>query len=154
MKKFKFYLFAMLAALVGVVSSCSVSSDEVEQSPFNECSALKFKQRIDTCKARGYNYAIVDYRSQAKYAEGHIPGAIWIMEGNTTNMDNGSLAKQILAQVGNNTKAYIFLVGENNYTLITTMAGSVSSAGFGQSHTYTLLGGYDAWVEAGYEVEK
>ncbi|MBR6104453.1 MAG: rhodanese-like domain-containing protein [Paludibacteraceae bacterium] len=149
-KTFKFLFFALLSAVVGVFSACS-SSDDVELGDHNECTALSFKNAIDDAQEKGVNYRIVDYRKKSEYDASHIPGAVWVMEGTTKNMNDGSFAAALKNAYGTSTK--LFLYGSNNSVLMMTLAGSVSKGGFGKANTNILVGGFDAWKKASYPVE-
>lgn len=148
MKNFKLFVFGVLALVVAAFSTSCDSKGKEQQDAHREISVEVMRKYIETCKEKGYKYLIVDYRSKAAYDAGHIPGSIWLMEGNAYNMDDDSFAKAVYEASGRDFNTYIFLVGTANAQMIMTMGGSVSSYGFGQLHSLCLLGGFDAWAKA------
>lgn len=150
MKTFRFLFYVIFSAVVTLfVSSCK--SDSENQGDHIEHTAEALKNAIGNAEKMNVSYKIVDYRSKEAYDAGHIPGAVWITEGTNTNMGNGTFAAMLKAKYGVNT--VMFLCGGGNSALNMTMAGSVSSAGFGYQNSRTLVGGFDAWKKQGYEVE-
>ncbi|MBR6042174.1 MAG: rhodanese-like domain-containing protein [Paludibacteraceae bacterium] len=151
MKTFKFLFYVLFGAVVSFFASSCSSSDDEELGDHYERTAESFKNAIEEAKEKGIDYHIIDYRKESEFNAGHIPGAEWIAEGNTTNMNNGSFAAALKAKYG--TSSRMFIYGSKNSVLMMTMAGSVSKAGFGKENTHTLVGGFDAWKSAGYPVE-
>ena len=151
MKSFKLWLVALAGGVMAMLTSCPNPNPDSELCDHYERTAESFKNAIEEAKEKGIDYHIIDYRKESEFNAGHIPGAEWIAEGNTTNMNNGSFAAALKAKYG--TSSRMFIYGSKNSVLMMTMAGSVSKAGFGKENTHTLVGGFDAWKSAGDPVE-
>lgn len=152
MKTVKFLFFVLFSAIVSLFATGCSSDDDVHQDEHYEHDAATFKEKIETAQSQGKKYQIIDYRSKAEYEAGHIPGAVWVAEATNQNMGDNSFATLLKNTYG--TDSFMFIYGGKNSALMMTLAGSISSAGFGKNHTRALVGGFDAWVKAGYEVEK
>lgn len=152
MKTVKFLLLVLFSALVSVYATSCKSDSDVQQDEHYEHDAATFKEKIEAAQAKNAKYQIIDYRSKAEYDAGHIPGAVWVAEATAQNMGDNSFANLLKNTYG--IDSFMFIYGGKRSDLMMTLAGSISSVGFGKNHTRALVGGYDAWVKAGYEIEK
>ncbi len=151
MKSLKLLLVALAGGVMAMLTSCP-SSDPDQLCDHYERTAESFKNAIDEAEEKGYDYHIIDYRKKSEYEAGHIPGAEWVLEGTTINMDDGTFAAALKATYG--TSPMLFLYGSKNSVLMMTLTGSVSCAGYGKEKSHGLVGGFEAWQKAGYEVEQ
>lgn len=149
MKKIKFLLLTMLIAMVGVFASCSKDSKTKQEGHNQIRTARALDSLVNVCKTKNLKYVIVDDRSKSQYDAGHVPGSVWLMDGNVYNMDNNEYAKAVKTYCDEHNLAgfntIVFLISDGSYALTTTMAGSISTYGFKMSHTYALMGGFPAW---------
>jgi hypothetical protein len=93
MKQIKLFFAAMLAmslTLVGCKDGDSGSSKQ-DLEGYIKLGVTEFHNAIDKEKEKSGDVQILDYRSEAKYKEGHIPGAINIDASNAADWkdDNG-----------------------------------------------------------------
>ena len=148
MKTFKaFFLLFFASALVLSVNSCKGGGDEEELGPHTkEPNVERFKERVSVSGAQ-----ILDFRSAEDFAAGHIRGAINI-EATTRNTasNDGEFAKKILETFDKSKPLYMY--GGKNAQLEYVVPGRISKIGFGQARSIILLGGFKAWVDAGFEV--
>lgn len=152
MKSLKLWLVALAGGVMAMLTSCPNPNPDSELCDHYERTAESFKNAIEQAQEKGYDYHIIDYRKESEFAAGHIPGAEWVLEGTTKNMDDGTFAATLKAKYG--TKSMMFLYGSKNSVLMMTLTGSVSCAGYGKEKSHGLVGGFEAWQKAGYEVEQ
>lgn len=147
------HLRLFFAAFVAVLLCVSCSDDgggKEKLEGYNKLDAAKFKAMIDSES----DPQILDYRSAAKYAEGHIPGAINIdaTDPKTWSSDNGEFMQKLTAQFETSKK--IFIYGDGGWSSSgMALPGRIANT-WGKPLTYNLESGYKGWVDAGYNVEK
>lgn len=147
------HLRLFFAAFVAVLLCVSCSDDgggKEKLEGYNKLDAAKFKAMIDNES----NPQILDYRSAAKYAEGHIPGAINIdaTDPKTWSSDNGVFMQELTAKFETSKK--IFIYGDGGWSSSgMALPGRIANT-WGKPLTYNLESGYKGWVDAGYNVEK
>lgn len=147
------HLRLFFAAFVAVLLCVSCSDDgggKEKLEGYNKLDAAKFKAMIDNES----NPQILDYRSAAKYAEGHIPGAINIdaTDPKTWSSDNGEFMQKLTAQFETSKK--IFIYGDGGWSSSgMALPGRIANT-WGKPLTYNLESGFKGWVDAGYNVEK
>ncbi len=113
MKTFKaFFLLLFASALVLSVNSCNKGGDEEKLPDFNMVrSAAGFKEAIENQGGFG-NAQILDFRSEADFAKGHIPGAVNIPATPVnTGSANGPFAQKVLETFD---QTCIFVWGNDN----------------------------------------
>lgn len=148
MRHLRLFFAAFVAVLLCV--SCSDGGGNEKLEGYNKLDAAKFKEMIDNES----NPQILDYRSAAKYAEGHIPGAINIdaTDPKTWSSDNGEFMQKLTAQFETSKK--IFIYGDGGWSSSgMALPGRIANT-WGKPLTYNLESGYKGWVDAGYKVEK
>lgn len=153
MKYFKLFFAAVLAVCMSACDGCGGGGSE-ELSGYIKKNAKGFKASYDAEMEQYGNVQMIDCRTAAEYAEGHIPGAINIDGTNPAsyNGDNSEFMKAAKAAFVKERK--IFLYSTKGYNAIgMTLPGRVANY-WGKQKTINLETGYDEWVEAGYEVEK
>ncbi len=147
------HLRLFFAAFVAVLLCVSCSDDgggKEKLEGYNKLDAAKFKAMIDNES----NPQILDYRSAAKYAEGHIPGAINIdaTDPKTWSSDNGVFMQELTAKFETSKK--IFIYGDGGWSSSgMALPGRIANT-WGKPLTYNLESGFKGWVDAGYNVEK
>jgi len=147
MKTFKaFFLLLFASALVLSVNSCKGGSDEEELGPHTEePNVERFKEKISVPGAQ-----ILDFRSAEDFAAGHIPGAINIpATAKNTASNDGEFAKAVLAKFDRSRPVYMY----GGMVLDKIVAGRISKIGFGQANSVLLVGGFNAWKNAGFDIE-
>lgn len=104
------------------------------REPFTRVSVAEAKEKIDKDDVQ-----IVDVRTPAEYAGGHVPGAINIPHMSVVSRKD-ELAKD---------KELVFIcqVGQRS-ALACEFAASL-----GFNELYNVEGGTEAWIKAGYGVE-
>lgn len=118
-------------------SSTSVVTSEMKQTTaYQDLSAQDAKVLIDNHE----NVVIIDVST--RYAEGHVPGAV------NHPISDGTLDTAIPTL----DKDKMYLVYCHGDQPAIAAATKLTEAGF--QHVYRLKGNYQAWVDAGYAVEK
>ena len=146
MKTFKsfFTLFFVSIFFLSINSCCNSKDNQEELGPYNEVrTAQGFKELITN---QGPEVQILDFRSEAEFAAGHIPGAKnFTATYQNTASDDASFCKDILNNFNKNKPLLIY--GGNNIQLKHVVPGRISRIGFNKVNTYILLGGFNAWKE-------
>ncbi len=152
MKKLKkFLFFGFLSVMTLFSASCSSSGDEEDLESYVKVEASAFKSRIDATT----NPQILDYRSAAEYAAGHISGAINIEGTNqSAEAENGPFRSAVRNAFSTAKTIYVYGSKSTNNTLGFYLCGIISKMGWGESKTIHMINGYESWVAAGYTVEK
>jgi rhodanese-related sulfurtransferase len=88
---------------------------------------------------------IVDVRSESGLKQGRIPGALWI---DRDAFDQSFQSLALGDRVGQDVIVYCACPSEASAAMV---AKQLMRAGF--KRVRPLLGGIDAWIEKGYEVE-
>jgi len=131
MKKIVVYLGTLL--LFGIMlSGCT---DQQEQTGYVDVTAAEAKELIDNTT----DLVIIDV--SPNYAQGHLPGAVNYYFG------DGSLD----AAIPTLDKDVPYLVYCHVDSVAIAGAQALVDAGF--TTVYRLEGNYQAWVDAGYEIE-
>lgn len=149
MKTFKLFFTLCLASIfVLSVNSCKKEKTE-ELGPYYKIpSAETLKGSYSHLLDVENGAQIVDYRSQAEFVAGHIPGAINIPAtiANTAS-DDADFCKKILARCNKSTP--VLLYGKKSAAdLEHIVPGRVSKIGYGYDKTFVLLGGFEGWKKA------
>lgn len=150
MRHLRLFFAAFVAVLLCVSCSDGDGGGKEKLEGYNKLDAAKFKAMIDNES----NPQILDYRSAAKYAEGHIPGAINIdaTDPKTWSSDNGEFMQKLTAQFETSKK--IFIYGDGGWSSSgMALPGRIANT-WGKPLTYNLESGFKGWVDAGYNVEK
>ena len=117
-------------------SSSTVVTEVKAEAQYQDLSVQEAKSFIDNHK----DVVIIDVST--RYDQGHLPGAV------NHPLSDGSFDKAI----GSLDKDKMYLVYCHGDRPSTTAASKLKEAGF--KHVYRLAGNYQAWVDAGYAVEK
>lgn len=104
------------------------------REPFTRLDVNEAKQKIDSGKAQ-----VIDVRTPAEYAGGHVPGAI--------NIPHMSIIARKNELAPDKELVFICQVGQRSALACEFAA----AAGF--KDLYNVEGGTEAWVKAGYAVE-
>ena len=150
MRHLRLFFAAFVAVLLCVSCSDGDGGGKEKLEGYNKLDAARFKAMIDNES----NPQILDYRSAAKYAEGHIPGAINIdaTDPKTWSSDNGEFMQKLTAEFETSKK--IFIYGDGGWSSSgMALPGRIANT-WGKPLTYNLESGYKGWVDAGYNVEK
>lgn len=158
MKTHNIFFLVLWTVFSGMLMTGCASDDENETDMigFYQEDAKSFKEQIDYDKSNKYSYVVVDYRSKEAYDASHIPGAVWLVEGTTLNVSDGTFAQSLLNYCADNKRGVntdVFLYGTDDANLMGAVGRSVSSTGFYKVHTYVLEDGFKAWQQAGYSLE-
>ena len=153
MKNLKFRLFfaAVLAVCMSACDGCSSDSDS-ELEGYIKADIASFKNALD----KETDPQILDYRSAEDYSAGHIPGALnfdCTSTGTASkwSSDNGELMTFLTSNFSTSKK--IFLYGKSGWTVNGIgLPGRVANT-WGKPNTINLETGFDAWKNAGYDVE-
>ena len=153
MKKLNSILFLAVAAIMAICvgASCSSDSDE-ELDPYYDVNASGFHTMIAKLDSAGAKYVIVDGRTAALYAAGHIKGAVnYYVTAQNTISDDAAFPAWLKANYPIASGYYVLIYGCPLYY----GPGRVSNCGYGKAHTYYLNENYAAWVAAyPTEIEK
>lgn len=157
MKQIKLFFAAMLAmslTLVGCKDGDSGSSKQ-DLEGYIKLGVTEFHNAIDKEKKNSGDVQILDYRSEAKYKEGHIPGAINIDASNAADWkdDNGPFMQKVTSTFSTSRKIYIYGSSGWSQTGI-ALPGRIAKV-WGKSNTVNLEATFTKWAEAyPSEVEK
>lgn len=155
MKGLKKILFLSTLALMAVCgTSCNSSDSDEDLDAYIKVDAAAFKARIES--AGGFDAVqILDYRSAADFAKGHLPNAINI-EGTNQNAkdENGEFRTAVKNQFSTSKTIFVYGSKATNNTLGFYLSGIISKMGWGIAKTIHMTNGYESWVEAGYSIEK
>lgn len=154
MRHLRLFFAAFVAVLLCVSCSDGDGGGKEKLEGYNKLDAARFKAMIDSEIANGSNPQILDYRSAAKYAEGHIPGAINIdaSDPKTWSSDNGEFMQKLTAEFETSKK--IFIYGDGGWSSSgMALPGRIANT-WGKPLTYNLESGFSGWQSAGYNVEK
>ena len=126
----KFVLMTFFAGLCAIFGCSAKTFESVDAAEFAREIAKKGVQ-------------IVDVRTAAEYAEGHIPGThfnIDVLDGDFTQKALGALPKErvvaLYCRSGNRSKTAAKILANNGYTVV------------------ELASGFRGWVAAGKGVER
>ncbi|MBR4713462.1 MAG: rhodanese-like domain-containing protein [Paludibacteraceae bacterium] len=148
MKRVRLFIQVLIGICVCGFVSCHSGKDELcdhdkaDPEPFNNYLEQQAEPQI------------VDYRSEADYAKGHIKGAesipVSVVELDGTNGDC-AYVKKVMAKFDVNKPLFVYggndAFGTNGMAVPGQLACKFCSVTL-------LVGGYDAWVEAGLPTEK
>jgi len=141
MKFFKtFFIFFLALLFVLSVNSCE---DKSQLGSFNKVGTAEiFKKLI-----QGDDVQLLDFRLEADFATGHIPGAINIpATAQNALFEDAPFYEEVLRKFDKT--GPLFMYGGNDFILEHLIPGYISKIGFGKSHTYILSGGFDRWKAA------
>lgn len=150
MRHLRLFFAAFVAVLLCVSCSDGDGGGKEKLKGYNKLDAARFKAMIDNES----DPQILDYRSAAKYAEGHIPGAINIdaSDPKTWSSDNGEFMQKLTAEFETSKK--IFIYGDGGWSSSgMALPGRIANT-WGKPLTYNLESGFSGWQSAGYNVEK
>lgn len=112
-----------------------VASSTTSQVPISNITIQEVKNKIDT----GENIYLVDIREKEDYDQGHLPGAVFIpFDQISKNIEKFPKDKEIIIYDQSGYKSKLtcqYLTGK-------------------ELKVKNILGGIDAWIEAGYEIIK
>jgi rhodanese-related sulfurtransferase len=97
--------------------------------------AIAFKERISSDR----NAVVLDVRTPGEVAEGIIPGAV-VIDFNAPDFE------EKIANLDKDKDYYVYCKAGGRSTKAATHMESI-----GISKIYNLKGGYDAWVQSGFE---
>lgn len=150
MRHLKLFFAAFVAVLMCVSCDSNGGGDQENLTEYNKLDVKIFKEMID----KEENPQIIDYRSEEKYKEGHIPGAINIdaTDAKSWSSDNGEFMTKLTATFSPTKK--IFIYGDGGWSSQgMALPGRIANI-WGKTKTYNLESGFKGWEEAGYEIEK
>ena len=133
-----------LAACGGSSAPAAVADAPVVEQPAAQPEALNLPVDINPAKTNEIrsrdDVVILDVREDWEYAEGHVPGAVWIPLGELpTRLNDIPKDKTVVA---------VFRSGNRSSQATSFLRGQ----GFDNVHNMT--GGMNDWQQAGYDVEK
>lgn len=123
---------AALVALVatGGITACSSSSDAITDVSASEATSVLAEPDV----------MVIDVRTPAEYAAGHLPGAVNI------DVESGSFEQQV-GQLPKDGTYFVYCRSGNRSGVATDQM-----AGLGFTHLYDLQGGIESWQSAGGQV--
>lgn len=123
-----------LLLLVGLFSGC-LQQKETQKVPFVDVTPAQAKELMD----KNPDLLIIDV--SPNYDLGHLPGAVSYYLG------DGSLDR-VIPTLDENGEYLVYCHSDAS-----SVKGAQKLVDAGFKHVYRLQGNYQAWVEAGYEVE-
>lgn len=129
--------------LVGCGGPPPASADPAPEAPAPEAPAPVRQVDVDGLKAdleRGAVPLLVDVRSAAEYAEGHVPGAV--------NVPLDQLESR-LGELGSKDQELYVICQSGRRSMLAS--ATLASKGF---RPVNVGGGTGAWIDAGHEVER
>jgi len=105
------------------------------REPFSRLSISEAKEKVDTGKVQ-----VIDVRTPAEYSEGHVPGAL--------NIPHMSILARKAELAPDRELVFICAVGQRSALACEFAA----AAGF--QDLYNVEGGTEAWIKAGYGVDR
>jgi rhodanese-related sulfurtransferase len=106
-----------------------------EGEPFTRIDVHEAKQMIEAGKVQ-----VIDSREPHEHADGHVPGSVNIPHM-ATLVRAESLAKD---------KPILFICKSGQRSAV----AAEFAASLGLDELYNVEGGHDAWLQAGYEMER
>ena len=128
-------IVVILVLAIGIYMFYPKGVIDNEQTSYTDITAVEAQELMDS------NPDLIVIDVSPAYAEGHLPGAVSYALG------DGSLD----AAIPNLDKQATYLVYCHVFSASSSGAQKLVDAGF--ENVYRLDGEYDAWVEAGYEIE-
>ena len=128
------FIICGIAILLLLLAGCKTTTEQ--PAGYTDVTPAEAKQLIDD------NPDLVIIDVSPHYANGHLPGAVSYYLG------DGSL-DQAIPSLDKNAKYLIYCHVDS-----VSIAGSQKLVDAGFTNVYRLEGNYQAWVDAGYPVEK
>ncbi|HUU76398.1 MAG TPA: rhodanese-like domain-containing protein [Methanoregulaceae archaeon] len=128
------FIICGIAILLLLLAGCTTTTEQ--PAGYTDVTPAEAKQLIDD------NPDLVIIDVSPHYANGHLPGAVSYYLG------DGSL-DQAIPSLDKNAKYLIYCHVDS-----VSIAGSQKLVDAGFTNVYRLEGNYQAWVDAGYPVEK
>jgi phage shock protein E len=126
------FVAAALVALVAVggITACSSGSDAITDVSASEAASVLTEPDV----------TVIDVRTPAEYAAGHLPGAVNI------DVESGSFEQQV-GQLPKDGTYFVYCHSGNRSGVATDQM-----AALGFTHLYDLQGGIEGWQSAGGRV--
>ena len=151
MKNIRLLLLLFLSASFALSFNSCIKKGTEELEPFTKLASVEdFKKGIAN---QGDAAQILDVRSPELYRAGHIPGAINLTATSDNAKDKNGAFTQQVKSLGLNTGIPVYVYGVGGLPAHDYLAPArVSEAGFGKHRTLLLLGGFNKWIDADYEI--
>lgn len=147
---FKLLFCAAMAVSMAGCDGCGGGGDE------DLCTHAKaYPENFKAYMERLDNPQIVDYRKAEEFAKGHIPGAVNIpvtVQDLDGTKGNCPYVKMVLEVFDVNQPILVY-GGDTGFGVNGQAVPGQLACKFGEKNVTLLVGGYKAWVEAGYPTE-
>lgn len=137
-------VFGLLSLVMGILAACGSTPTDSPSPQSTEIELSSLAVDVDTSDVSSLrenpNVLLIDVREQFEYDEGHIPGITLMPLGTIPNrLDEIPTDKEV-----------IFVCRSGNRSNQATQF--LQQQGFDNVHN--MLGGMNAWSEAGYSIER